>query len=176
MRRLYFSVAIFVCAVLIGIVLFYTTKPVELTWKVKYQNHTVIQRSVLEFYDGERDLAHLTVDSFGEKVRFSLWHRKGTIVKTLKIKITPDTPSEIYLLSPPFGWKSVSYHQSRDGLSSVFESEDLGIQGEGTVTLEFLVMGLNSKNVSIYYQVEFSMEEGLKRFVGRGEGVLKVCQ
>ncbi|WP_456328387.1 hypothetical protein [Archaeoglobus sp.] len=52
----------------------------------------------------------------------------------------------------------------------------MGIQGEGTVTLDFLVVGLNSKNVSIYYQIEFGMEEGLKKFVGRGEGVLKVCQ
>ncbi len=174
MKKVYLTVAVAVCIVAVGMFLYYITKPIELTCKVERQNFTFLQRNVLKFYDGDRDLAHLTVDSIGKKVRFSLWHKEGTVVKTLKIKITPDNPSEIYLLSPPFGWKSMSFHQSKDGLSSVFESEDLSAQG--TVTLDFLVVGLNSKNVSIYYQIEFGMEEGLKKFVGRGEGVLKVCQ
>ncbi|WP_457548933.1 hypothetical protein [Archaeoglobus sp.] len=176
MKKVYIASALAICMIVAGVILLYVTKPTELTCKIEHQNYTFLQRNVLKFYDGDRDLAHLTVDALGKKVRFSLWHREGTVVKTLKVKITPDNPSEIYLKTLPSGWKSVRFHQRGDGLSSVFESDDLGVQGEGTVTLEFLVLGSNSKNVTIYYQVEFVMEDGLRKFVGKGEGVLKVCQ
>ncbi|ADB58295.1 hypothetical protein [Archaeoglobus profundus] len=169
MKKVYFAVAVAVCVVA-GIVAVYFMSPAELTYKIEQKD----QRSVLKFYDGDRDMAHLTVDTLGKKVRFSLWHKEGTVIRSLRIKITPDNPSEVYLMTLPFGWKPFKFHQGRDGLSSIFESEDLG--SEETVTLEFFVVSSNSENVTIYYQVEFVIEEGLKKFVGKGEGVLKICQ
>ncbi len=164
-RRIYVVVGIAVACLCI-LTLYFVTKPIELTYKIEKNG----KNQNLFFYEDGRLIATLSVEVQGRKLRFCLSHDENTFVKTLKLKITPDNTSEIYLLTPYGDWNTFEFHQSKDGLSSVFYARDLGLQGRGTVTLEFLI----SRNASIYYTVSFEIDEGFKRYVGRGEGVLKV--
>ncbi len=108
--------------------------------------------------------------------RFSLWHEEGTKIKSLKLKLTPSATSEIYLKTPDgYPWNPIKLQHSEDAHSIIFEVPDLGFQGKGTITLDFMVLPLEeSDNLSIHFDIEFGMSRGLKEYVGEGSGILKL--
>jgi hypothetical protein len=78
------------------------------------------------------------------RLRVSVWHRDGTHLDRLRLRLEPAGPpganAEFYLGRPGgHPWPEVSFAASEDGSATVFEADSLGVQGRGTVTLEFLV-------------------------------------
>jgi hypothetical protein len=62
---------------------------------------------------------------------------------------------QTYLEMPEgYPWSPIKFHQDHDGQSIIFEVDDLGFQGSGTVTVNFLIrpwQGQTSFQVEIQY-------------------------
>jgi hypothetical protein len=107
--------------------------------------------TAIRFSDGDENVASLAVrhpDAYGTDagpIRFSpsVWHRKDTHLDRLRYEIRApatgtDPHVEVTLATPPGGpWPEVRYGLAEDGRTTVFEADDLGFVGTGTVTLEF---------------------------------------
>jgi hypothetical protein len=101
--------------------------------------------------DAGENVASLSVghpDAYGPArgpIRFapSVWHREDTHLDRLRYEVrAPPTGAEPYvdvtLKTPPGGpWPEVRYGLADDGRTTVFEADELGLIGAGTVTLEF---------------------------------------
>jgi hypothetical protein len=73
-------------------------------------------------------------------VRFSVWHLGNTELDSLYLRFSAANPMQIYLEMPGgYPWSPIVFHQDRDGKGIIFRVDDLGFQGSGTVTLDFLL-------------------------------------
>ena len=91
-------------------------------------------------------------------------------VESLKITISPNVSADIYLKTPDgYPWNPIKLQRSKDDPASVtLEVPDMGFQGEGTVTLDFIVVPhKKSDALLITVETEFELSEGLKRYTGR---------
>jgi len=71
-------------------------------------------------------------------LRFSIWH-EGEL-DSLHLRFSSGNFMQAYLEMPGgYPWSLVSFHQDTDGKSVIFGVDDLGFQGSGTVTLDFLM-------------------------------------
>jgi len=93
-------------------------------------------------------------------VLVSIWHGTGeTEIDTLFLKFSVETGFiEVYLEVPEGSWLPIRFHQSSDGKGAIFETDDLGILGSGTVTLRFLLKPWH-KQQSFDFEVKFSMHK-----------------
>ena len=73
-------------------------------------------------------------------IRFSIWHLETTELDSLYLKFSATNPTQMYLEMPRgYPWSPINFHQDTDGKSTIFRVDDLGFQGSGTVTLDFLL-------------------------------------
>ena len=73
-------------------------------------------------------------------MRFSIWHIEKTELDSLYLRFSSANPMQAYLEMPGgYPWSPISFHQGTDGKSVIFKVDDLGFQGSGTVTLDFLL-------------------------------------
>jgi hypothetical protein len=89
----------------------------------------------------------------------SIWHSEDTEVDYLFLKISGTQHIDVYLEAPAgYPWPLTSFQQSTDGKGAVFEVNDMGIQGTGTVTLQFLMRTFSQQN-SFYFEAKFTMHK-----------------
>lgn len=88
-------------------------------------------------------------------MRFSIWHLDATQLDSLHLGFSAANFMQTYLEMPEgYPWSPIKFHQDHDGQSIIFEVDDLGFQGSGTVTVNFLIrpwQGQTSFQVEIQY-------------------------
>ena len=77
-------------------------------------------------------------------IKFSAWHQEKTKIKKLTIELelpkpTSQHPGEIYLKNPSGKPYPPIHFQRQNDFDAKLKIPDMGIQGEGTVNLEFLI-------------------------------------
>lgn len=73
-------------------------------------------------------------------IRFSIWHVASAELDSLYLRFSATNPMQMYLEMPQgYPWSPINFHQDSDGKSTIFRVDDLGFQGSGTVTLDFLL-------------------------------------
>jgi len=92
-------------------------------------------------------------------VLVQIWHSKETELDSLFLKFFGETGFiEAYLEAPGGSWPPIYFYQSRDGKGAVLEVDDLGIQGTGTVTLNFLLKAF-PEQLTFNFEAKFSMHK-----------------
>ena len=92
-------------------------------------------------------------------VLVQIWHSEETELDSMFLKFFAGTGFiEAYLEVPGGSWPPIYFHQSRDGKGAVLEVDDLGIQGSGTVTLNFLLKAFPEQS-SFNFEAKFSMHK-----------------
>ena len=91
-------------------------------------------------------------------VLVSIWHSEETELDSLFLKFSGIDYIEVYLEVPGGSWPPIHFHQSSDGKGAIFEVDDLGFQGTGTVTLQFLLTPLSEQH-SFHLEARFSMHK-----------------
>ncbi|USS40797.1 hypothetical protein NF865_00780 [Thermococcus aggregans] len=107
--------------------------------------------------------------------RVNVWHKDGWKTKSLKLVITPNVSAEVYLKIPEgYNWNPLKLQRNRDNLNSaVLEIPDLGVQGVGSTTLDFIVVPLERTNtVLITIKAELEFSGRFKRY--KGESVVDI--
>lgn len=124
--------------------------------------------------DGER-LATLTVQPGRQRyagsaggqipVDVSVWHRDRTKIERLTLGLRappggPGVPARVALLTPQ--WKphpSVQLYTDRRDGETVLGIDDTGEQGDGTVTFEFLLAGLEASTSELLVDAAVGLAE-----------------
>jgi len=91
-------------------------------------------------------------------VLVSIWHSEETELDSLFLKFYGTHYTQVYLEVPGGSWPSIDFRQTSDGKGASLEVDDLGFQGTGTVTLEFLLRSFDEQH-SFYFEVKFSMHK-----------------
>jgi len=91
-------------------------------------------------------------------VLVSIWHSEETELDSLFLKFYGTHYIQVYLEVPGGSWPSIDFRQTSDGKGASFEVDDLGFQGTGTVTLEFLLRPFDEQH-SFYFEARFSMHK-----------------
>ncbi len=105
---------------------------------------------------------HPVPQALGMPVLVSIWHSEETELDSLFLKFSGTNYIQVYLEVPGGSWPSINFQQTSDGKGASFEVDDLGLQGTGTVTLEFLLRPFYEQH-SFYFEAKFSMHK--KAFV-----------
>lgn len=109
------------------------------------------EKHIVFYEDGDRILTFSFVyhDDYERKMygrliplRLVVWHRGGTHIDSMRIKIRPPATKsvEIYLKTHGNPYPPILFYEK--DLATVVEIPDTGIQEEGTVTFDFLVRPL----------------------------------
>lgn len=101
---------------------------------------------------------HPAPQAFDVPVLVSIWHLKGTELDSLFLKFSGINYIQIYLEAPRGSWPPIHFRQSSDGKGTVLEVDDLGFQGTGTVTLQFLLRPFSEQH-SFHFEAGFSMHK-----------------
>ena len=90
----------------------------------------------------------------------SIWHELGTKLKSLRLTFSSDEILSIALDVPGgYPWPNLEFHHTEDGKGVLFYVADLGLQGSGTVTPEFLVeMASNKQRLNLNVTVQLIMQ------------------
>lgn len=87
----------------------------------------------------------------------SIWHEEGTDLKSLEVIFSSNEFLSVALTVPEGNpWPSLQFHRTSDSKGVSFYVTDLGIQGTGTVTLNFLIEMQSSKQ-SMDFSVHFKL-------------------
>jgi hypothetical protein len=91
-------------------------------------------------------------------VLVSIWHSEETELDSLFLRFYGSGHFNVYLEAPGGGWPQIHFQRASDSRGVTFEVKDLGFQGTGTVTLQFLLYSFSDQN-SFNFEVRFSMHE-----------------
>lgn len=98
-------------------------------------------------------IEHPAVNSNRVPILFSMWHAENTELDSLTLRFSTE-PSVTTLLFEATSYNMpLEFHQT--GKDVLFSVKDLGLYGEGTVTLDFTLIKYSSGNLVI--SVDFSM-------------------
>lgn len=106
--------------------------------------------AVLDYHDdGERIAEVAVIDKWGNADRWRyplrtlIWHAEDTTLERLEYTFRPvgtGRAPEFYLQRPGgHPWEPIRFSRTEGGNGAVLSIPDLGIQGRGSVTLEFIV-------------------------------------
>lgn len=102
---------------------------------------------------------HPAPQSLDIPVLVSIWHSEETELDSLFLKFSGTDYIQVYLEVPGARpWPSIHFEQTNDGKGVVFNVDDLGLQGTGTVTLHFLLRPFSEQH-SFYFEARFSMHK-----------------
>lgn len=88
---------------------------------------------------------------------FSIWHLETTELDSLHLRFSSANFMQAYLEMPGgYPWSPISFHQDNDGKSIIFGVDDLGFQGSGTLTLDFLLRPWQSQT-SFQIEIQYTM-------------------
>jgi hypothetical protein len=88
-------------------------------------------------------------------LRFSIWH-EGEL-DSLHLRFSSANFMQVYLEMPEgYPWSPINFHQDSDGKSVIFGVDDLGFQGSGTVTLDFLMRPWQSQT-NFQLEIQYTM-------------------
>ncbi|MCD6530726.1 protease complex subunit PrcB family protein [Candidatus Bathyarchaeota archaeon] len=86
----------------------------------------------------------------------SIWHVEDVELDSLRLVLSgQDFPVKAFLEAPTYTLSKCAFHSTGDGLGAVFEAEDLGIYGDGTVNLKFLLYSIAEDNLK--FKLDISM-------------------
>jgi hypothetical protein len=98
-------------------------------------------------------------------MRVSIWHESNTQLHSLKVVFSSDDFLAIALEVPDgYPWPSLEFHRTSEMKGVIFYAADLGFQGTGTVTLDFLVEIPSSQqriNFNFYAQITLQKDAPL---------------
>ena len=87
----------------------------------------------------------------------SIWHLENTELDSLQLRFSAVNPMQMYLqMLGGYPWPSIDFHQGSDGKTIIFGVDDLGVQGSGTVTIEFLIRPWQNQ-ISFQLEVEYTL-------------------
>jgi hypothetical protein len=101
----------------------------------------------VDFMDGDNMMATATVESLTELedgvwlVRANIAHGPGTQLRSARLAFDLGEPFPRFAMEPPGGypWEPIEFHRGPDGSQAIIDFPDLGFQGRGSLTLEFLL-------------------------------------
>lgn len=97
--------------------------------------------------------------TFEIPVLVAIWHSEDTELDYLFLKLSGTQHIDVYLEAPAgHPWPLTRFQRSCDGKGVVFEVNDLGIQGSGTVTLQFLLKPFSGQS-NFHFEAKFSMHK-----------------
>ncbi|AEK73623.1 hypothetical protein GQS_08645 [Thermococcus sp. 4557] len=176
-KELFLTIGI-IAVVIIGIL--YLIAPRELTTKgnsselVEFGNRT----TKLLYYN-EDDIAHVsTIAEMNGHVLISISHSEDTAITSIKVIVKSPGDGTVYFLFPKGGpWKNIRMEkQFEDHLTiNVVELNDLGILGEGTITLEYSIAPICDFTHPVEASVELHLRDGLQRYSGRVHFIYNFC-
>lgn len=95
----------------------------------------------------------------------SVWHEQGTKLKSLKLVFSSDDFLSVAMQVPEgYPWPNIEFHRTSDSKGVLFYVADLGFQGTGTVSSEFLVEMQSSRqrlDFNVYFQIAMQKEAPL---------------
>ncbi len=97
--------------------------------------------------------------------RISIWHEQGTRLKSLKLIFSSNDLLSIALDVPEgYPWPNIEFHRTSDSRGTLFYVSDLGLQGTGTVTLDFFVEMQSNRqrlDLNVYFQITMQSDAPL---------------
>lgn len=97
--------------------------------------------------------------------RISIWHEQGAKLKSLRLIFSSSDFLSIALEVPEgYPWPNIEFHRTSDSRGALFYVADLGIQGTGTVTLDFFVEMQSNRqrlDLNVYFQITMQKEAPL---------------
>lgn len=112
---------------------------------------------------------HPEPDAYEIPLSFSVWHRQGTHLDSLKYGLKKATGSEHHVIvhweTPNRNWPETDFKKSDSGFGMTFEVPDFGEYGAGTVRSDFIAKvptdheTINS--LPIWFDAEFGLSEGI---------------
>jgi hypothetical protein len=88
-------------------------------------------------------------------LRFSIWHLGE--LDSLHLRFSSANFMQMYLEMPGgYPWSPINFHQDIDGKSVIFGVDDLGFQGSGTVTIDFLMRPWQSQT-NLQLEIQYAM-------------------
>jgi hypothetical protein len=106
-------------------------------------NHASLSANV---YRGTVHVAniHLQVGSplppsFDVPVQVSIWHTADTELDSVSLTLSGADYLDVYVEAPSASWPPYTFRRAEEGRGAVFQVEDLGLQGVGTVVIRFLL-------------------------------------
>ncbi|WP_148883837.1 hypothetical protein [Thermococcus aciditolerans] len=176
-KGLFLTIGIIAVAI-IGML--YLRAPRELTTKgdpsgaVEFGNRT----TKLLYYK-ENEIAHVsTIAEMNGHVLISISHSGDTTITSIKVVIKSPGDGTVYFLFPEGGpWKNIRMEkQFEDYLTiNTVELHDLGILGEGTITLEYSITPICDFAHPVEASVELHLRDGLQRYSGRVHFIYNFC-
>jgi hypothetical protein len=101
---------------------------------------------------------HPATQDLDVPVLVSIWHLEETELDSLFLKFYGTHYIQVYLEVPGGSWPPINFQRTSDGKGASLEVDDLGFQGTGTVTLEFLLSPFDEQH-SFYFEARFSMHK-----------------
>lgn len=95
-------------------------------------------------------------------MRVSIWHESDMQLHSLKLTFSSNNFLQIALEVPDgYPWSSLEFHRMKSDMNRVeFYVADLGIQGTGTVTLDFLVeMSSSQQTMNFDFYAQITMQK-----------------
>lgn len=92
-------------------------------------------------------------------VKVSIWHDELTKLDSLTL-IFSSNDLLVLALETPKGlpWPSMDFHRTSDGKGSILNIADLGFQGEGTITVDFLLQ-IYADEANVSLDIQFSLHK-----------------
>lgn len=118
----------------------------------------------------------------GVPLEIDAWHARDTRLDSFRVVVRApaegnDPPTNVYLQTPWFGdGRSLEFHRGDDLRSTVVAADDLGEDGDATLSMEFLldaVGGFQTLPVAVSGEFEFS-ETGTLGRTYRAQGATTV--
>lgn len=98
-------------------------------------------------------------------VDIQIWHRDPTKIDSLKLRLrAPPSgvgpPAQVALTAPPWTpHPSIQLYTDRQDSSTIFEIDEMGDQGDGTMPFEFALSGLEKSTSELFVDAAVGLTE-----------------
>jgi hypothetical protein len=93
-------------------------------------------------------------------VTVSIWHQESTELKSLELTFSSQEFLSVALNVPGgFPWPNLEFHRTSNSKGVLFHVADLGFQGTGTVTLDFIEMQSSQKTLGFNLNAHLTMQK-----------------
>jgi hypothetical protein len=142
----------------------------------------------VDFMDNDEMLATATVESLAELeegvyfVRANVAHGPGTQLRSARLAFDLGEPLPRFAMEPPSGypWEPIKFHRGPDGSLAIVDIPDLGFQGRGSLTLEFLLGPVDDPpqtfDVELMIVIERDFPHALTRHSGQAQLTVAVSE
>jgi len=89
-------------------------------------------------------------------IQLSIWHIEEIELDSLSLKLYGTDYLDVYMEAPSASWPPYTFRRAEDGKGILFQVENLGVLGVGTVVIRFLLTNLPDDQ-SLYFEATCSM-------------------